>query len=301
MTRWKALKIRVNRGYIDPLSGFLYPRGCVGISYDEIKTDEADLVPELSADGVTDVTAYFPFKSDAREIARDLGEFMSGLPRIDGNYAVDSIEVEDFGWADKWKEFFRPIKIGATVTVTPSWEKGGLPSEGTTLIIDPGEAFGTGSHETTRLCIELIEQEFARSLPGKCLDIGCGTGILGILMAKLGAREVLGVDIDMKAVEAANKNSRVNSTESTFRAITRPVSMIGEKFDFLSANIIAETLVSMKDDISSLLGNSGRAILSGILIDKSDWVRGEFKKIGFHVANSAFLGTWSAVALKKDW
>jgi ribosomal protein L11 methyltransferase len=196
MTSWKALTIKVKRQYIDPLSGFLYLRRCVGLSYDEITIDERSTLPERTAEDVTDVTAYFPRTSDVRMIAEELREFVAGLPRQDGSFAVDSVEVEDFGWADRWKEFFRPIKIGRSVTVTPSWEKWEAEEGETVIIIDPGEAFGTGSHETTRLCIELIEKEFEREVPEKCLDIGCGTGILGILMAKKGAKEVFGIDID---------------------------------------------------------------------------------------------------------
>jgi ribosomal protein L11 methylase PrmA len=123
MTQWKALKIRVKRRYIDPLSGFLYPRGCMGISYDEIIIDENSTLPKQKEDGLTDVTAYFSFTADSRKIAKELRYFVSGLPRMDGSYAIESVEVQDFGWADKWKEFFSPIRIGRSVTVTPSWEK----------------------------------------------------------------------------------------------------------------------------------------------------------------------------------
>lgn len=300
MTSWKALTIKVKRQYIDPLSGFLYLRRCVGLTYDEIIIDERSTLPERTEEDVTDVIAYFPRTSDVRMIAEELREFVAGLPRQDGSFAVDSVEVEDFGWADRWKEFFRPIKIGRSVTVTPSWEKWEAEEGETVIIIDPGEAFGTGSHETTRLCIELIEKEFERAVPEKCLDIGCGTGILGIVMAKKGAKKVLGIDIDNKAVLAANKNARVNSTETSFQAKNRPLKIIGEEFDFLTANIIAETLLSMISDISTLLGRGGRAVLSGILIEKTDWVAKEFQNNGFHIADKSFLGMWSAVVLIKE-
>lgn len=300
MTQWKALKIRVKRRYIDSLSGFLYPRGCIGISYDETTIDENSTLPEQKEDDLTDVTAYFSSSSDSRKVAKELRDFVSGLPRMDGSYAIESVEVQDFGWADKWKEFFSPIRIGRSITVTPSWEKRRASGGETVLVIDPGEAFGTGSHETTRLCIELIEREFEKSLPEKCLDIGCGTGILGILMAMLGAREVLGIDIDSKAVVAANENSRVNGTETTFRAIDRPIDTIREHFDFLSANIIAESLISMKEEIFSLLTAGGRAVLSGILIDKTEWLTDEFHRTGLNLIETSFLGTWSAVTLKKE-
>lgn len=300
MKRWKALKIKVKRRYIDPLCGFLYLRGSVGLSYDEIVIEETSLLPDQPGSDFTDLTAYFPTTADTRTIARELADFVARLPKEAHGYAVDSVEVEDFGWADRWKEFFRPLKVGRAVTVTPSWETYEAPAGETVMVIDPGQAFGTGSHETTRLCIELIEKEFDRSVPERCLDIGCGTGILGILMAKKGARNVLGVDIDDKAVRTANRNARRNGTGGSFRATNRPLGAIGGKFDFLSANIIAETLVSMKSDFFNLLGRGGRAVLSGILVEKKDWVVEEFQGGGFHVTDSSFLGIWSAVAMKKE-
>jgi ribosomal protein L11 methyltransferase len=119
-------------------------------------------------------------------------------------------------------------------------------------------------------------------------------------MATLGAREVLGIDIDPKAVVAANENSRVNGTETTFRAIDRPVGTVREQFDFLSANIIAETLISMKEEIFSLLAAGGRAVLSGILIDKTEWLTDAFHGTGLNLVETSFLGIWSAVTLKKE-
>lgn len=296
---WKALKIRIRRTFIDPLSGFLYPRGCLGISYDEITLNETSLLPREPTDGMTLVTAYFPFTEDARAVAEDLGPFVANLLNGDDHFAVDSVEVEDFGWAHTWKEFFRPIKIGKSVTVTPSWERGKCSPAETLLVIDPGEAFGTGSHETTTLCIEIIEREFEKQTPERCVDIGCGTGILGILMAKKGAKHVVAIDVDKKAVEISNKNALINDVGSLFWATDLPVGDLGERFDFLTANIIDETLLSMKDTIFSLLGEGGRAVLSGILKENTDWVAEEFHRAGFLRSRTFSLGIWSAILLEK--
>ncbi|RMG59054.1 MAG: 50S ribosomal protein L11 methyltransferase [Deltaproteobacteria bacterium] len=298
--KWKVLKIRVNRRLIDPLSGFLFSRGTLGLSYDEEtfrEEEEADIEGE---DDFTEVKAYFSPDFDLRGMLPDLKRFVASVSPLADSFAVDTVEIEDYGWTEKWKEFFRPVRVGEKVVVTPSWENYEPEGGEVVLVIDPGEAFGTGSHETTRLCLEFIEKVFRDSRPRRCIDVGCGTGILAILMAKLGAEEVLAQDIDVKAVEIAGKNAAINGVGDRVKTTGLPLSRLGGGFDLASANILAEVLVEMASEFRLKVREGGHLILSGILREKLDWVRDEFALEKFREVERKSEGLWGALLMRRE-
>jgi ribosomal protein L11 methyltransferase len=299
-TEWKALKIVMKRGLVDDLAPFFFSRGCTGVSYDEIKIGERSDLPEFPPEEMTTLSAFFPHTCNVREVASELNGYLGRLASDNPLRSIEYVEVEDFGWAEKWKEYFTPKKVGLNTVVVPTWEKYERKGEETVLHIDPGEAFGTGSHETTSLCIKLIEYAFSGDrVPLRCLDIGCGSGILAILMAKLGGRCVLALDHDEKAVTITVANSNINSVSDRLTVSHGPLSTLSSEFDLITANILAEPLVQMRDSIWDLLPVEGKVILSGILNEKEGWVRDEYLRAGFTLQDVKQDGMWSALFLEK--
>lgn len=306
MTRWKSITVETRREAVDAVSSFFTTQGALGMAYDEQRFgpegDPADPLPPPGE--VTQLTAYFPWETDLASLK---GEFLEFLPVLDESFGphcgsfVSASEITDLGWAEKWKEHFRPQRIGRRITVRPSWEPyRGSPGE-EVLIIDPGQAFGTGTHETTRTCLRMIESLFdSGHPPERVFDFGTGTGILGIAAARLGAEDTLGTDIDPKAVETANENARINGVADRFRAENTPLLSIRERFDLIVANILAEILVDLKREITALCVPGGRLILSGILSEKGDWVAKEYATERCSVETRIEEGQWTALLLRRE-
>ncbi len=307
MTRWKSFTVEVRREAIDAVTHFLMARGSLGMAYDEqllgASGDPADPIPPPP--DVTRLTAYFPWDTDLWELKQAFIDFLPVLKESfgDGPEAFESAtEITDSGWAEKWKEHFRARKIGRRLVIKPSWEEFARADGDVVLTVDPGQAFGTGTHETTRMCLRFIEDAFESgpSSPRSALDIGTGTGILGIAAALLGAERVLGVDTDPVAVEVAGKNAVLNGVGAAFRAESTILSSIGEEFDLVLGNLIAEILVDLSDAIVARCAPGGRIVLSGILREKSGWVVEEYGKHGVSLVEEATDGEWSALLFRRE-
>lgn len=305
MTRWKSITVETRREAVDAVSHFFTTQGALGMAYDERlfgpDGDPADPLPP--PEEVTRLTAYFPWDTDLASLK---GEFLGFLPVLDASFGPDcgsfvsASEITDLGWAEKWKEHFKPQRIGRRITVKPSWEPYRAEPEEVVLTIDPGQAFGTGTHETTRMCLRLLERLFSSGPPAaRVFDFGTGTGILGIAAARLGAERVLGTDIDPKAIETANENARINGVSDRFRAENTPLIDIRESFDLTVANILAEILVDLKREICALSDPEGRLILSGILSEKAEWVAEEYAEQGFALEDRVEDGQWTALLLRR--
>lgn len=306
MTRWKSFTVETRRDAVDAVSHFFTGHGSLGLAYDERlfgpKGDPADPLPPPAE--VTRLTAYFPWETDLHALKKEFLEFLPVLAESFGGAPgafVSAAEITDFGWAEKWKEHFTARKVGRRLVVKPSWEAYGAGPDDVVLTIDPGQAFGTGTHETTRMCLALTEELFReRPAPARVLDVGTGTGILGIAAVKLGAESVLGIDTDPKAVEVANENARINAVADRFTACATPLERVEGEFDLVQANVIAEILVDMKKEIVSRVRPGGGIILSGILAAKADWVAEEYAEEGARCAERREDGDWAALLLRRE-
>jgi ribosomal protein L11 methyltransferase len=306
MTRWKSFTVETRRDAVDALSHFFTSRGALGMAYDERlfgpEGDPAEPIPP--ADEVTKLTAYFPWDTDLGSLK---GNFLAFVPVLDESFGpgagafVSAAEITDYGFAEKWKEHFRPRRVGRRITVKPSWEAYRAEPGELVLTIDPGQAFGTGTHETTRMCLRLLEEVFeADPAPRRVLDLGTGTGILGIAAARLGAAFTLGTDIDPRAVETAAENARINGVADRFRASGAPLASVAETFDLIVANILAEVLVDMKEEVAAVCAPEGRLLLSGMLTEKGRWVEEEYGALGFRPARRREDGQWTALLLRRE-
>ncbi len=306
MTRWKSFTVEVRREAIDAVTQFLMDHGSLGMAYDEqllgASGDPVDPVPAPPA--LTRLTAYYPWDTDLWALKQTFLDFLPLLGESFGESPasfLNATEITDTGWAEKWKEHFRARKVGRRIVIKPSWEEI-RPGEGdVVLTVDPGQAFGTGTHETTRMCLRFIEDVFDLSPPPRAvLDIGTGTGILGIAAARLGAESVLGVDTDPVAVEVAGKNADLNGVAGAFRSEGTTLAGIDGEFDLVLGNLIAEILTDMAADLVSRCAPGGHLVLSGILKEKAGWVVEEFAQQGATVVGEAEDGQWAALLLRRE-
>ena len=185
---------------------------------------------------------------------------------------VHCCDLHEKDWETKWQQGIKPIKVGTNLWVCPSWCTP-VEQDAVNLIIDPGLAFGTGSHETTKLCLDYLSKE---NLKGKqVMDFGCGSGILGIAACKLGAQSVVGVDIDQHAVNTTRHNIQVNGVQQNMSVYTNSEfnQLRPRKFDLVVANILANTLIELKDFLSALLRQGGTLLMSGILVKQVGMVK----------------------------
>jgi ribosomal protein L11 methyltransferase len=208
--------------------------------------------------------------------------------------------VDDADWKDKWKEYFKTTKVSDSIVIKPTWESYEA-SEGELVIeIDPGMAFGTGTHPTTYLCIRLLEK-YINNGEDTVLDIGCGSGILSIAAALLGASDVTAVDIDPVAVEVSKYNVELNRLSSKIQVMEGDLTKgLDVKADIVVANLIADLIILLSKDISAHLRGKGIYISSGILIEKKEQVASEIEKCGFKILEILEEEEWCAIAAQLN-
>lgn len=255
----------------DALADFLTDSGAEGV-FQEFPAGGENPPPDTPGDapGRETLRAYIPDDTQAGERIASIADYLKNLSSLfpDLEPAVLSTErVTDPGWAEEWKKYFKPFRAGKSIIIKPTWEHYG-PCNGDTVIeIDPGMAFGTGQHPSTLMCLEAVEDLLSRDpAAGKrVLDAGTGTGILGIAAAKLGAREVVCIDIDEKAVEIARENAIINRVEGHLRIGKNEPSALTGPFSLIVANITSGPLIGMRGDFVRLLPAGGLLVISGIL------------------------------------
>jgi ribosomal protein L11 methyltransferase len=306
VTRWKSFTVETRRDAVDALTHFFMTHGSLGMAYDErnFGPDGDPAAPLPPPEETTRLTAYFPWEADLHRLKREFLAFLPELAATFGHGAgsfVSAAEITDAGWAETWKEHFTPRRVGKRIVVKPSWEPYESRPGDVVLTIDPGQAFGTGTHETTRMCLALIEDVYEDGpAPVRALDVGTGTGILGIAAALFGASFVLGVDTDPKAVDVAEANKGVNGVPDRFHATSMPLASVEGTFDLVLANLVAEILIDLKGDIVSRCRPGGRIVLSGILTEKSDWVEEEYEAEGARLLRRRTDGQWVALLLTRE-
>jgi len=220
-----------------------------------------------------------------------------GLDKGKGEIIVKSMKEED--WATSWKKYYKPFKAGEKVVVKPTWEKYEAQEGEIVVEIDPGMAFGTGNHETTLMCIKLLEKYINNQ--NYVYDVGCGSGILGITAAKLGAEKVLCVDLDEVACKVAAENVKINKESHRIEVKKGNLLDIAvEKADLIVANIIADVIISFAPQAHDFLKSEGIFISSGIILDRQEDVIDELKSKGFKVLEITQMGEWCAIAAKRD-
>ena len=245
------------------------------------------------------VIAYFEQTSSPAEICRELAGFKAVLASsgLDPSLSCSFRVLPDRDWNETWKKNFRPIDVGDSLTIIPSWLP--METERIPVIIDPGMVFGTGHHETTQTCLILIERLAKRPVRKSLLDIGTGTGILAIGAARLGFEQVMAVDIDPLAVDAATRNVAANGlTNIDVREGT--IASVSGTFDVIVANLLSEILTAIASELSLRLNHDGAAILSGLLVGQEEGVLRVMSSVGLTCRERVIDGMWTSLLCSKN-
>lgn len=299
------MNIGINDAMIDDPDEILAMIASPGPSewYDESQIPDLSMIEPA-------VTVFFADDEEGRsksndvrkaieELAKSVAEGRYGAEADLGELSVSAKVEDDVLWRDKWKEYFKPTKLSNNIVVKPTWCEYEPNEEDIVIEIDPGMAFGTGTHETTMLCIRMIEKYMHGGY--KVLDVGSGSGILSIAAAKLGASDVLGIDIDEDAVRVSNENYELNKVSDRAKAIVGDLTAgVDYKANIVVANLLADIVMRLSKDAKRHLGEKGIFITSGILTEKSEAVEKCMIECGFEIVEKAILGEWcSIVAMNK--
>ncbi|MDF2842736.1 MAG: prmA [Herbinix sp.] len=318
--KWKKLTLETTTEAVDLISDLLNDLGIVGIEIsDKIPLSEEDrqrmfidILPDLGEDdGKSLISFYVDEEEDLSSLQAGLKEGLQELSAYTniGTARLEVTETEDKDWINNWKEFFKPFRVDDTIVIKPTWETLEDANDGDIIIeIDPGTSFGTGSHETTKLCI-LGMKEFIKE--GVCvLDAGSGSGILSIIAKKLGAKEVLGIDIDENATNSAYENAGVNGLLNHENEITFMTgnliedqgirTQIGkEHYEVVVANILADVIIPLSEVIGENMKQGGIFISSGIIYMKEKDVEQAILKNGFTILKVNRMGDWVSFVAQK--
>ncbi len=266
----------------------------------DLKTCYGDLIDEsiLNADKtIASVSVYVPEDVGISDNIAFLHERFA-TNGIDGKIDISGVHEDD--WANAWKAYYKPIKIGEKIVIVPAWEKYEAQDGEIIVRMDPGMAFGTGSHETTRLVIGLLEKYIKGG--ESVLDVGCGSGILAICASKLGSGDCRAYDIDPTAVKVARENIK-DSGQTNITCdrsdLLRQVEMQDSGYDVICANIVADIIIRMTPDVGRYMADDGVLLASGIILERSEDVISCFEKYGFKIVEKSVDNGWCALAVKK--
>lgn len=284
-----ALAVLVDPEATDAVANFLWEAGAAGV------VEEGDGRP-------IGLRAFFPPGTDPGETSRRLAAFLGelrGLAVPVGPATVEVTRVPEEAWADAWRAHFRPLRIGRRLLVTPPWERPDADGR-LVVVIEPGRAFGTGSHGSTRGCLELLERVLAREPAERVLDVGTGSGILAIAAARLGAASVTALDVDPDAVAAARANAARNGVAERVRIEPgRPEDWAGRPAPLVLANLLAPALVALAPALGGCCTTPGRLIAGGLLSHEAPAVTAAFVPEGFALAEVLEHEGWASMLLAR--
>ena len=299
---WIEVRVITKSEALEPVSGIFYGLDCKGVAIEDpndilereqgpLTWDFADINVLEHKGKVAVVKAYFSEEDNIDEILKYINEKMNELKELGIDTGVAKVESEKMfeeDWANNWKKYYKPTKVGEKIVVKPIWEEYDAQGEELVVELDPGMAFGTGTHETTRMCIQSLEKYVKED--STVFDVGCGSGILAIAAAKLGSKMAVGVDLDPVAVESAKENVGYNNLEN--------IQIIDGKADIVVANIIAEVICILTEDVKRVLKDNGYFITSGIIHDRVDMVTKKLEETGFEVIEINKDGEWNCIVAK---
>lgn len=266
-----------------------------------------DYIDEHIADNMSQDVLVIGYLSDDASLSDRLAALRNRTAQLRetdfgidvGSLALETSSVREEDWANNWKKYYKPFPVGERLWVRPVWEEETCPPGRAELVMDPGMAFGTGTHETTGMCLELLEKYVTPGM--KVYDIGCGTGILAIAALKLGAASALAVDRDPVCVDAAHNNLALNRMEQAAMTIQlgNLLEGIEASADLIVSNIIAEVIISMTESAKAHLPAGGVWIVSGIIKERREDVEKALSAAGLTLLDTRSRGEWVAMAWRK--
>ena len=310
--KWSEIAIHTTHEATEAVANILYEAGASGVIIedsvepDRIRENLYGEIVELDrndypSEGVI-VKAYLPVNSFLIETMKEIKLSIAELPGYGLDIGINEIktsEVDDEDWATAWKKYYHPVKISGRFTIVPTWEEY-TPVDSDELIVelDPGMAFGTGTHPTTVMCMQALEKYVRKD--DVVVDVGTGSGVLSIGAAMLGAKSVHALDLDEVAVVAAKENIELNKVENIIRVTHgNLLESIHVEPQIIIANILAEVIVTFSGDAANLLPTDGLFIVSGIIEEKRDLVKGDLIAKGFEIVESVLMEDWVAIIARK--
>ncbi len=279
------LKLEVSGPANALISDYLLGLGSLGVAED------------IKKDGMYEVSAYFPMDADIAEMMASLNDYVAILKEsIQGILIgpITAVHIDQSSW-QAWKSVLKKVHAGKRVIITPPWEEHNAQGDEIVIEINPSLAFGTGHHETTRLCIEAIEEIVSKRKVQNILDVGCGSGILSISAVMLGVRDVVGFDTDPVAIAESRKNAAKNGVIDKIEFFCGYLESAKGQYDLILANVYIEPILHMKDDLKSRLSPEGALIISGIPhIRRDEAVRG-LNSGGLALVRELREGDWVAL------
>lgn len=310
--KWSEISIHTTHEAVEAISNILHEAGAGGVviedPYDLTKERDASFgeVYELNPDDYPEegviIKAYLPVNSFLGETVEEIKQAINNLLLYDidiGKNKITISEVNEEEWATAWKKYYNPVKISEKFTIVPTWETYEPVSSDELIIeLDPGMAFGTGTHPTTVMCIQALEKYVK---PGDTvIDVGTGSGILSIAAAMLGAKSVRALDLDPVAVDSAKLNVKLNKVQHIVTVSQNNLlDHIEERAIVVVANILAEIILRFADDAYRLLEKNGYFITSGIIQAKKQEVKEGLMKAGFTIEETLVMEDWIAFIARK--
>ncbi|MCG8485492.1 MAG: 50S ribosomal protein L11 methyltransferase [Clostridia bacterium] len=313
---WIEAVIYTTSEGIEPITGVLIQNGIESFVIEDPEEYEYllhhpshwdyvdDETIEKNKDIETNIKIYVEDNEEGKKALFALQNVLNHL-KLDASLDLGTLKmtlknVKDEDWLNNWKAYFKPIRITNNIIIKPQWEEYERQSQDDIVIdIEPGMAFGTGTHETTAMCIMLLEKYLAQK--DVVLDVGCGSGILSIVAAKLGAEKVFGIDIDPVAVEVALKNVKENDIDDIIHIFQGDLAKDNDvKADIVVANIIADAVMMLSKDILKNLKGKKLLIASGIILEKENQVLCAMKDNGFEILEIMHKGEWTALVARGN-
>jgi ribosomal protein L11 methyltransferase len=285
---WLQLTLKAPPAALDTISNFLIERGSTGVVLKE-----------------REVLAFFPLAATSSTLKKEVQGFLRAIrevyPRIQRTPQAWTV-LRNRNWHDAWRRYFSPQKIGKRFWITPPWVHPPESERRDVIVIEPGMAFGTGTHFTTRSCLEFIEEAVSRLKLSdfQALDVGTGSGILAIALAKLGARRVFALDHDPVAIRVAKKNVERNRVKAVVKLLNSRLEALDGTFKIIVANLTAETIVDLAAELKDRLAPGGYIILAGILGPKVAQVLAQFTSTSMVLLRRKHKEEWTTLLLKKN-
>jgi len=301
---WIQIRVKCSVADLDTVSGVMsmVDNGLMIEDYSDVDKEldgvYGDLIDESIIEADRTVAYVSVFIPEIKSPAESVVYIRNRLAELAVDAEVTQTGVSEEDWADSWKKYYKPIKTGKQLVIVPVWEEY-TPAEGEiTVLMDPGMAFGTGTHETTRLCAAMLEKY---TKPGcKVLDIGCGSGILAICASKLGAAECFACDIDPQAVKVAVENTQLNHTSNVKCAVSDLLKQAeAGEYDVVVANIVADIIIRLAPDTGAFMAKDAVFIVSGIIEERADEVVEVLIANGFTICDESRENGWYCACVAR--
>ena len=304
---WTEVCIQISCAHVDEaaaIANMVVPYGIYIEDYSDLEQGareiaRIDLIDEDLLAKERDTALIHLYVSPEDNPAEAVAFLRERYTAVGIDHQVVSQQVSEEDWANNWKKYFKPLPVGEKIFICPSWETAENPDNRAVLSIDPGMAFGTGGHDTTRLVLETLEHHVTEGCD--FLDIGCGSGILSIAACLLGARRALGIDIDALAVKTAIENGELNGLTAPKYEIRLGdlAKDVDGKFPVIAANIVADAIIMLSPAVPALLAEGGVYIVSGIIDTREQDVLAALHTCGFTVVERREHGGWLCLVTKK--